>query len=642
MSPSSSGNNASAADAAELAQGTSIPLRLRAYRRGLGLLTRYPGLFAAVIVFSALAALSSGLSIGILIPLLQSPGAAPLSATDFQLVNRVLRFITGMPLTERIRFVALALILITIAETGFSYVVNLLSSLMQIRLVNELRSAAFRQLLEVEIRFLYKQESGNLFTILTQYTSQAGQMLATLAQAVVSLFTVGVYAAFMLVVSWQLTLLAVVWLGVLSSLLRGRLGRRIKLAALRVNRASEELHSTLLETLSAMKLIRLAGKEEAFEGKLAQAQEKLDGSLLKRRSIDSLSKPLFQAINTLSLSLLLFASTIFLPSTSRIEPWLGAMVPFIIIIFRLIGPTAAVNHARIKVEEAEPDMASIERLIARGDKLYLVDGARPFLELCDRIEFQDVHFGYGAAEAPVLRHVSFEIPKGKMTAIVGTSGAGKTTLVDLLLRLYDPQSGRIVIDGVDLRELRLKDWQATIAVVAQDTFLFADTVRDNLCFLKEDATDEEIGRAARMAQAEEYIGGLPEGYETQLGERGVRLSAGERQRIAIARAILSNRPVLVLDEATSNLDSPAERLIQTAIANMVKDRTVLAVAHRLSTIRHADNIVVLEKGMVAEQGTHAQLIDKKGIYAKLVRMQSLGDPSGPAADETSEDSRRSS
>jgi ABC-type multidrug transport system fused ATPase/permease subunit len=210
-----------------------------------------------------------------------------------------------------------------------------------------------------------------------------------------------------------------------------------------------------------------------------------------------------------------------------------------------------------------------------------------------------------------------------MTALVGTSGAGKTTVVDLLVRLYDAQRGQILVDDVDLRELRLKDWQSAIAVVSQDTFLFSDSVRSNLCFLKESASEDEIILAARMAHAHDFITELPNGYETQLGERGVRLSAGERQRIAIARAILSERPILVLDEATSNLDSSSESLIQTAIGNLVQDRTVLAVAHRLSTIRHADNILVIEKGRVVEQGTHDALIAQGGVYARFVRMQSL-------------------
>jgi len=620
---------------------SSTPLRLRAYGRGLGLLTRYPALFGAIVLLSALAAVASGLGIGILIPLLQSSGGGPISSVGFPLASRMLQFISAMPLTERIRFVALALVGITTAEAGFSYLVNLLSSVMQVRLVNELRGAAFRQLLEVEIRFLYKQESGNLFTILTQYTTQVGQMVATLAQAVVSLFTVAVYALIMLAVSWQLTLLAVVWLGIVSSLLRGRLGRKIRQASQRVNRASETLHSTILESLSAMKLIRLAGKEEAFERQLVEEQEAFGRLMLNRKALDSLSRPLFQAINTFSLSLLLFASTIFLPSASQIEPWLGAMVPFIIILFRLIGPTAAVNAARIKVEETEPDLASIERLIAQGDKLYLVDGTRPFHGLRDKIEFQEVDFAYEGQDAPVLRHISLEIPRGKMTAIVGTSGAGKTTLVDLLLRLYDPQGGRILVDGVDLRDLRLKEWQATIAVVSQDTFLFADTVRANLRFLNPVAGEEEIVRAARTAHAHGFIAELPDGYETQLGERGVRLSAGERQRIAIARAILGDRPGLVLDEATSNLDSSAEQLIQSAIAQIVRDRTVVAVAHRLSTIRHADNIVVIERGEVAEQGTHEQLIGSKGVYAELVRLQSFGESRQPDIAAPSADIPRS-
>jgi subfamily B ATP-binding cassette protein MsbA len=602
---------------------SSVPQRLKAYRRAIGLVTRSRGLFAAVMVASVLAAMSSGLGIGILIPLLQSPGTGPVSPSGSHLLNGLYSLIAQMPLTQRIRFVALTLLGITVAEAGFSYLGNLLSSVMQIRLLNELRTAAFRQLLGVEIRFVYKQDTGNLFTILTQYSMTVGQMVATLGPAAQSLFTVIVFIGIMLVVSWQLTLLAVLWLGILSSLIRGRLGRMIKRAAVKVNQASVELHSMTLEALSAMKLIRLAGKEETFDRLFGQAEKEFERQLLRRKSIDSLSKPLFQAINTFSLSLLLFASTIFLPSSTQIQPWLGAMVPFIIIIFRLIDPAAAVNSARIKIEQAEPDLAALEQLIARGDKPYLVDGQRSFSGLMQGIEFRDVSFGYEKDEGEVLHDVSFRIPKSKMTALVGTSGAGKTTVVDLLVRLYDAQRGQILVDDVDLRELRLRDWQSAIAVVSQDTFLFSDSVRSNLCFLKESASEDEIILAARMAHAHDFITELPNGYETQLGERGVRLSAGERQRIAIARAILSERPILVLDEATSNLDSSSESLIQTAIGNLVQDRTVLAVAHRLSTIRHADNILVIEKGRVVEQGTHDALIAQGGVYARFVRMQSL-------------------
>jgi subfamily B ATP-binding cassette protein MsbA len=249
-----------------------------------------------------------------------------------------------------------------------------------------------------------------------------------------------------------------------------------------------------------------------------------------------------------------------------------------------------------------------------------VAGARQFETVRDAIRFEDVSFSY-ATDAPVLTDVSLTARRGTVTALVGPSGAGKTTLVDLVARFYDPTSGRITIDGVDLRDFSAKSLRSRMGVVTQETVLFHDTVRANVAYALPDSTQEAVERAARAANAHEFILQMPQGYDTVLGERGTRLSGGQRQRIAIARAILRDPPILIFDEATSALDSESERLVQEAIEHLLEGRTVFVIAHRLSTILNADQIIAMENGRIVESGTHDELLAEGGLYRKLYRLQ---------------------
>jgi subfamily B ATP-binding cassette protein MsbA len=272
---------------------------------------------------------------------------------------------------------------------------------------------------------------------------------------------------------------------------------------------------------------------------------------------------------------------------------------------------------------AQPGLVAAERIFEFLDaptEIRDLPGARPFAGLEREIAFEDVRFSYREG-SPVLRGVSLVVPKGTVTALVGPSGSGKSTLVDLLARFYEVDSGRVTLDGVDVRELRLADLRRRLGVVSQDTVLFHDTVRANIAYGCPDASLDDVVRAARAAHAHDFIAGLPRGYDTVVGERGSHLSGGQRQRIAIARAILRDAPILVFDEATSALDSESERLVQDAIGRLLQGRTVIVVAHRLSTVRRADQIVVLDAGRVVERGDHDTLMADRGLYRRLHDLQ---------------------
>jgi ABC-type multidrug transport system fused ATPase/permease subunit len=309
----------------------------------------------------------------------------------------------------------------------------------------------------------------------------------------------------------------------------------------------------------------------------------------------------------------------------RPDAWIEQSILFAVITLRLTGPVSLLNQTQALINNFSPALRSLLDFIDRTDKPYLKNGSVPFEVIQTGITLQNVHFHYTTAGLPALENVTFHIPKNRITAIVGPSGAGKSTLVNLLTRLYDCNAGRILIDENDLHDLEVRSWRSQIAVVSQDNFLFNDTVTANIRFARNKATDQEIVAAAKLAQAHDFIISLPQGYDTVLGDRGVRLSGGQQQRLAIARAMLVDPQFVIFDEATSDLDSLTEQAIQEAIEHYSRGRTTLVIAHRLTTIRRADNIVVLDQGRVVEQGTHAQLMQLAGYYRQLVQTQYLGE-----------------
>jgi subfamily B ATP-binding cassette protein MsbA len=595
--------------------------RLQVLRQIYGMVSDYKWLIVALMVLSFIVSITNLVGLGTAILLISEPTSKALSEVLF--LKSLIVEIGGLELVERIYVAAAVLVLAAIIRGVLVYITGLLSQWLSLRITRELRLQVFNQLLEIEMRFIYRESIGNLYTILASYTSRIWGLVTLLMSALRNVLNTVLSISVLVVISWELTFLAFFLLIGLSTPVRNTLSRRMQAWAERVRHASIAHNNASIESLSAMKLIRVFAKESETQAQYQEILDRLQNLLFRSGVVSGLTGPSLGIVNALALGFLLVGSTWFFP-TDPPETWLGLLVPFFLLVYRLIGPISSFSSMRISISTMIPDLRALIYFLNREDKPFLENGDIRFEVLNDNIRFENVQFAYDLeGEEEVIQGVSFTIPKSQMTAIVGPSGAGKTTLVDLIVRLYDPQHGRIVVDDVDLRDFDIHSWRSKLAVVSQDIFLFDDTVRANLLFARGDASEEELICATKQANAHDFIMELPEGYETKLGKGGVRLSGGQRQRIAIARALLVDPEVLILDEATSNLDTKSERIIQEAIDTVTRERTVVAIAHRLSTIRNAKNIVVLDRGKVVEEGTHRELMMLEGYYAEMVQVQSL-------------------
>ncbi len=394
---------------------------------------------------------------------------------------------------------------------------------------------------------------------------------------------------------------------------------RLRRGFRRAYEAQGELTSMLQETASGARLVKAYGAEEYERGRFVETNQAYFRDLVRAERVRLLSSPLSEMLGSIVTLVLVWVGAQFVFSGALSAE---AFLTFLTISLRVQSPIKALTTFPARAQASFAAADRFFEILDTGGELVMTGGRR-----VDRFEhqiaYEDVHFAYDGEE-PVLEGISFEVNRGEVLALVGPSGAGKSTVVDLLPRFYEPGRGRITLDGVDISEIRLDSLRQLLGIVSQETLIFHDTVRANIAYgAADNFSQEEIEAASRAANAHEFITTLPEGYDTVLGDRGVRLSGGQRQRIAIARAILRDPPLLIFDEATSSLDSESERLVQGAIERLLANRTVIVVAHRLSTIQGANQIIVLDRGRIVESGRHDELLARRGVYRRLYEMQFL-------------------
>jgi subfamily B ATP-binding cassette protein MsbA len=517
--------------------------------------------------------------------------------------------------------VAVALIGTALIKGVCDYIGTYLVNHAGFGLITDLRNRLYDTILRRSISFFSRHSTGTLVsTVVNDVEKVQVTLTIALAEFLQQLFTMVFLIGVVIVLGHNLAwvLLVFVPFVIVSA---GKIGRRVRTTTRKGQDKLADIQNILHESIAGNRIVKAFGMESWESSRFHTAARKLFRANLKSVAVQSVSSPLMDILGALAVVVLLWVGRNQINSGAMTP---GVFIAFIIAVFRLYDPVRKMAFFNNSFQQALGASQEIFRFIDEEDDIQERPDAIALPAFRERVRFENVCFSYGGANGPeteILHNVNLETRAGEVVAIVGSSGAGKTTLVNLIPRFFDVTSGAVKIDGHDIRDVTLASLRAQIGVVTQETILFNDTVRNNVAYGQPHVTEEAIVEAAKAALAHDFILRLPEGYDTMIGERGLRLSGGERQRIAIARALLKNAPILILDEATSSLDTESEALVQGALQNLISGRTVFVIAHRLTTVRHADRIVVLEGGRIADSGTHEDLLTRLGTYRKLYELQ---------------------
>ena len=495
---------------------------------------------------------------------------------------------------------------------------NYLSDFVGLRIINDVRNALNRHFQSLSVSFFHRHPTG---TLIARVNSDVGLLRFTITDALASFTKDSISLSVLIVVAflkdWVLACIAFIVFPA-SVLPVMRLSKKIKRFTKRGQIRTGTLTALLQESIQGNRIVKAFGMENYEDERFRQENWRLFKQSLRSSRIKAIVAPSMELLASFGIGGVVWYGGWSVIGGGRTQ---GEFMAFMTAMFLMYQPFKGLTRTYTTVHQG---LAGAERVFEVLDELPEIrdkPGATEARLFSDRIEFRDVSFAYG--ETPVLKHIDLTIEAGQMIALVGMSGVGKSTMVDLIPRFYDVQAGRITLDDRDIRDLTVRSLRGQIGIVTQHTFLFNDTVKNNIAYGVPDRCMDDIVAAAKAANAHEFISALPKGYDSVIGELGMQLSGGQRQRLAIARAILKNAPILILDEATSSLDSESERLVQEALENLMTTRTTIVIAHRLSTIRRADRIVVMVNGAIAEQGTHEQLLAKNGEYSRLYTLQIL-------------------
>jgi subfamily B ATP-binding cassette protein MsbA len=490
-------------------------------------------------------------------------------------------------------------------------------------IVRDIRRDVYHKILSLPIGYFTDERKGDMMARMTNDVQEVEWgIMNSLEAAFREPLNIIVFLITMFTMSSELTTFVLVLLPI-AGLIIGRIGKSLKKKSAQAQEKMGELLSNIEETLGGLRIIHAFTAEKSASKKFGGLNNQHFGLMNKIGRRRDLSSPVSEFLGTLVMTVVMyFGGLLVLGSDSKLEP--SEFIAFIAIFSQVIPPAKSLTTAWYNIQKG---LASSERIYKILDAEVLVKDPEHPIEgkpFSDKIHFDGISFSYLKEDGKsVLKNISLEIPKGKTVALVGQSGSGKTTLADMLPRYYDVDSGKITIDGVNIKDMRVADLRGLMGIVTQESILFNDTVFNNISFGMENASEEEVIAAAKIANANDFITAMSDGYQTTIGDRGSKLSGGQRQRLSIARAVLKNPPILILDEATSALDTESERLVQEALINLMKQRTTLVIAHRLSTIVHADEIIVMQSGEIVERGTHQDLLSKNGYYKRLFDMQTF-------------------
>ncbi len=507
-----------------------------------------------------------------------------------------------------------------LAKNVFGYMQGYFLAHVEQGVMKDLRNQAYRRLHELPMSYFKNERIGNL---ISRLTNDVNVVLTSISLTFFNLIreplSIIVFLGIAISISWKMTLFAFLILP-FSMIIIGWIGIKLRAQSAIIQEKMADITSVIQETTSGVKVVKAFGMEEFENSKFEKETSSFMKLMLKITRIRNFSSPITEFLSVIVGVIIIYIGgrLVLIEHTLKASEFLG----FLFAIFQLMPPIKELSSANNRVQESSAAGDRIFEILDTESEIKEVENPLPLSSFNNKIKFENVSFRYSDSDEEILDGVSFEVNRGEIIAFVGPSGAGKTTLVDLLPRFYDPVAGRITIDEVDIKNVRIKDLRKLMGIVTQETLLFNETIKNNIAYGLGDFPIEKIIEAAKMANAHKFIMESPNGYETMIGERGLKISGGQRQRLAIARALLKNPQIMIFDEATSSLDNESEILVQEAIERLMKDRTTFVIAHRLSTIRNATRIVVLNKGKIVQVGTHDELIkEEKGLYKKFYEMQ---------------------